>query len=118
MFVTGSLLLLGERDTRYRFFAGTVIVHDWATWILVVLVLGTSTSRSSTARPPRPREMVVSATSIGPGATTEKWVATESTSGERPRRPRRRPREAEPAPPFPGRARTSRDIQIFIPFKI
>ncbi len=37
--VTGVLLLLGERDTRYRF-AGTVIVHDWATWILVVLVIG------------------------------------------------------------------------------
>lgn len=39
MFVTGVLLLLGERDTRYRF-AGTVIVHDWATWILVALVIG------------------------------------------------------------------------------
>lgn len=39
MFVTGGLLWLGERDTRYRF-AGTVIVHDWVTWILVVLVIG------------------------------------------------------------------------------
>ena len=39
MFITGGLLWLGERDTRYRF-AGTVIVHDWATWILIVLVVG------------------------------------------------------------------------------
>ncbi len=37
--ITGVLLLLGERNTRYRF-AGTVIVHDWATWSLVVLVVG------------------------------------------------------------------------------
>lgn len=39
MFVTGGLLWLGERDTRFRF-AGTVIVHDWATWLLVGLVIG------------------------------------------------------------------------------
>jgi formate dehydrogenase subunit gamma len=39
MFVTGALLLVGERDTRYRF-DGTVIVHDWVTAILVVLVAG------------------------------------------------------------------------------
>ncbi len=39
MFVTGVLMLLGECDTRYRF-AGTVIVHDWATWMLVALVAG------------------------------------------------------------------------------
>lgn len=38
LFVTGVLLWLGERDTRYRF-SGTVIVHDWATWLLVVLVV-------------------------------------------------------------------------------
>lgn len=39
MFVTGGLLLLGERDTRFRF-AGTIVIHDWATWILVALVAG------------------------------------------------------------------------------
>lgn len=39
MFVTGVLMLVGERDTRYRF-AGTVLVHDWATWMLVALVAG------------------------------------------------------------------------------
>lgn len=39
MFVTGGLLLLGERDTRFRF-AGTVVVHDWVTWLLVALVTG------------------------------------------------------------------------------
>lgn len=38
-FGTGTLLWYGERDTRFRF-AGTVVVHDWATWILVVLVAG------------------------------------------------------------------------------
>jgi formate dehydrogenase subunit gamma len=39
MAATGILLWEGERDTRYRF-AGTVDVHDWGTWILLVLVLG------------------------------------------------------------------------------
>lgn len=39
MFVTGGLLWLGERDTRLRF-EGTVIIHDWATWMLIILVLG------------------------------------------------------------------------------
>ena len=38
-FVTGGLLLLGERNTSYRF-AGTVIVHNWVTWILIALVIG------------------------------------------------------------------------------
>jgi formate dehydrogenase subunit gamma len=39
MYATGGLLWYGERDTTYRF-AGTVIVHDWATLILMVLVAG------------------------------------------------------------------------------
>ncbi len=39
MFVAGGLLSSGERDTRFRF-DETVIVHDWATWILVTLVVG------------------------------------------------------------------------------
>jgi formate dehydrogenase subunit gamma len=39
MYVTGGLLWYGERDTTYRF-AGTVIVHDWATLILMFLVAG------------------------------------------------------------------------------
>ncbi len=39
MYGTGILLWYGERDTTYRF-AGTVIVHDWATLILMVLVAG------------------------------------------------------------------------------
>jgi formate dehydrogenase subunit gamma len=39
MYVTGVLLWYGERDTTYRF-AGTVIVHDWATLILMLLVAG------------------------------------------------------------------------------
>ena len=39
MYATGGLLWYGERDTSYRF-AGTVIVHDWATLILMVLVAG------------------------------------------------------------------------------
>ncbi len=38
MFVTGVLFWLGERDIRYRF-AGTVIVHDWATCLLVARVV-------------------------------------------------------------------------------
>lgn len=38
-FITGGLLLLGERNTSYRF-AGTVIVHNWVTWILIALVVG------------------------------------------------------------------------------
>lgn len=37
LFVTGLLLLLGERDTRFRL-DGTVVIHDWATWILIGLV--------------------------------------------------------------------------------
>jgi formate dehydrogenase subunit gamma len=39
MTVTGLLLWEGERDTRYRF-AGTIDIHDWGTWILLVLVFG------------------------------------------------------------------------------
>ena len=39
MYGTGILLWYGERDTTYRF-SGTVIVHDWATLILMVLVAG------------------------------------------------------------------------------
>ena len=39
MAVTGVLLWYGERDTAYRF-AGTVIVHDWGTLILMCLVAG------------------------------------------------------------------------------
>lgn len=39
MFATGILLLLGERDTRFRF-EGTVVIHDCATWILIGLVAG------------------------------------------------------------------------------
>jgi formate dehydrogenase subunit gamma len=39
MYATGVLLWYGERDTSYRF-AGTVIVHDWATLALMFLVAG------------------------------------------------------------------------------
>jgi formate dehydrogenase subunit gamma len=39
MYATGGLLWYGERNTTYRF-AGTVIVHDWATLILMFLVAG------------------------------------------------------------------------------
>jgi formate dehydrogenase subunit gamma len=39
MFATGGLLWYGERDTTYRF-AGTVMVHDWGTLILMLLVAG------------------------------------------------------------------------------
>lgn len=38
-FLTGFLLWYGERNTRYRF-AGTVIVHDWAMFALIILVAG------------------------------------------------------------------------------
>ena len=39
MYATGFLLWYGERDTAYRF-AGTVMVHDWGTLILMFLVAG------------------------------------------------------------------------------
>jgi formate dehydrogenase subunit gamma len=39
MYVTGALLWYGERDTTYRF-AGSVLVHDWATLALMALVAG------------------------------------------------------------------------------
>jgi formate dehydrogenase subunit gamma len=39
MYVTGFLLWYGERNTSYRF-AGTVMVHDWGTLILMFLVSG------------------------------------------------------------------------------
>jgi formate dehydrogenase subunit gamma len=39
MGVTGLLLWYGEQDTAYRY-AGTVYVHDWGTFILMVLVAG------------------------------------------------------------------------------
>jgi len=37
--VTGTLLWLGERDTRFRL-DGSVLVHDWASLLLGLLVLG------------------------------------------------------------------------------
>jgi formate dehydrogenase gamma subunit len=37
MAVTGLLLWYGEQDTRFRM-AGTVYVHDWGAWILILLV--------------------------------------------------------------------------------
>ena len=39
MAVTGLLLWYGEQNTAYRY-AGTVYVHDWGAWILIVLVTG------------------------------------------------------------------------------
>ena len=37
--VSGTLLWLGERDTRFRF-AQTILIHDWLTQIFLVLFLG------------------------------------------------------------------------------
>ena len=39
MAVTGLLLWYGEQDTTYRY-AGTVYVHDWGAWFLIILVAG------------------------------------------------------------------------------
>ena len=39
LFVTGGLLWLGERNHAFRF-DGTVIVHDWSMFALIVLVAG------------------------------------------------------------------------------
>lgn len=38
-YVTGGLMWLGERDHELRF-AGTVLVHDWTMYLLVLLVAG------------------------------------------------------------------------------
>lgn len=37
--VTGSLLWLGERNTRFRF-ANTLLIHDWLMYVSVVLLAG------------------------------------------------------------------------------
>jgi len=37
--ITGTLLWLGERDTRFRF-AQTILIHDWLTQISLVLFVG------------------------------------------------------------------------------
>ena len=37
--VTGGLLWYGERDTRFRF-ADTILVHDWLTYVSLLLFLG------------------------------------------------------------------------------
>lgn len=37
--VTGTLLWLGERDTRFRF-AQTILIHDWLTQISLLLFVG------------------------------------------------------------------------------
>src|SRR3954470_1620968 len=37
--VTGVLLWLGERDTRFRF-ANTLLIHDWLMYVSVVLFAG------------------------------------------------------------------------------
>ena len=39
LFVTGGLLWLGERAHGFRF-DGTVIVHDWSMFVLIILVAG------------------------------------------------------------------------------
>jgi formate dehydrogenase subunit gamma len=39
MAVTGLLLWYGEQDTRFRF-AGSVDIHDWGSWFLIILVTG------------------------------------------------------------------------------
>jgi formate dehydrogenase subunit gamma len=39
MAVSGLLLWYGEQDTRFRF-AGSVHIHDWGSWILIILVAG------------------------------------------------------------------------------
>jgi formate dehydrogenase subunit gamma len=37
--VTGFMLWYGERDTRFRF-ASTLLIHDWLTFVSVILVAG------------------------------------------------------------------------------
>jgi formate dehydrogenase subunit gamma len=37
--VTGALLWLGERDTRFRF-ANTLLIHDWLMYVSVILFAG------------------------------------------------------------------------------
>jgi formate dehydrogenase subunit gamma len=37
--VTGTLLWLGERNTRFRL-AGTILVHDWLTYVSLLIFLG------------------------------------------------------------------------------
>ena len=37
--VTGALLWLGERDTRFRF-ANTLLIHDWLMYVSVILFVG------------------------------------------------------------------------------
>ena len=37
--VTGALLWLGERNTRFRF-ANTLLIHDWLMYVSVILVAG------------------------------------------------------------------------------
>src|SRR4051794_40051610 len=37
--VSGTLLWLGERDTRFRF-ASTILLHDWLTFFSLVLLVG------------------------------------------------------------------------------
>ena len=37
--ITGALLWYGERDTRFRF-AQTILIHDWLTYVSLVLFLG------------------------------------------------------------------------------
>ena len=39
MFLTGFFLWYGEQDTRFRF-AGTIYIHDWLTYALIILVGG------------------------------------------------------------------------------
>ena len=89
-FGTGFLLWYGERDTRYRF-AGTVIVHDWTTWILTVLVIG---HLYFALVNPRTRHSLRGITlgSVDRDWAREhhaKWVAQEETAGLRDAAPRR-----------------------------
>ena len=85
MFVTGGLLWLGERDTRFRF-DGTVIVHDWATWILVALVVG-HLYLALIHRSTRPalRGMVVGDVDREWARRHHpKWLEADEASGDRP----------------------------------
>lgn len=90
MFVTGVLLWLGERDTRYRF-DGTVIVHDWATWILVVSVVA-HLYLAVVHRSTRPalRGMIVGDVDRDWAVRHHaKWVDGDEGSAERPDQERR-----------------------------
>jgi formate dehydrogenase subunit gamma len=88
--VTGGLLWLGERDTRYRF-ANTLLIHDWLMYVSAILLAGHLYL-----------SLVKSSTRHSLSAITRGWVDEDWARVHHARWVEEVDRRPVPAPPPPG----------------